>query len=533
MDENTSFPAWEEPGKTGQAAADGTSLPADGGAFDRLSSRPSARSLDSVYHERPGAERTAPSSRQPEHPSAGRVAAARGRRPGLAARASAALNGLRARLSRKTNDKKRTAAPQNGTAAFPAARTGGASGLHGASGGRMASAAARAPGVRPARGTASGTAGFSASGAGGTGRMQGAAGGSGTARAHNAAYPSGTVRRGDAARAPQRGGPVVPLSAAARREAQRKRLRQQRIRFFSLAFVVILALSGVITWLIQLPASLKAKGDTAAQSTSGAAVSQAQSGAAGSTAAGGTAVQATGTMGPVQQQDAGTYTPATAAMVAQPANGRVDMSYFDDALFIGDSLTQGFEVYSSGIKNAHYAAYVGVGPKQLMGGTVTNIKGEAVKAIDEILAAAPKKVYILLGTNALSSLDDEALLKYYGDFLDYLAPQLPADTVYYIESIPPVTAEKAAGDASYARDRIVGLDEKLAEMAYARGWNFLDLYGVLADENGDLNPAYVEGSDGVHLNADGYSAWTEFLVTHTAYSAQSPYIAGSPYMTTG
>ena len=93
------------------------------------------------------------------------------------------------------------------------------------------------------------------------------------------------------------------------------------------------------------------------------------------------------------------------------------MSYFDDALFIGDSLTQGFQVYTSGISNASYAAYIGAGPRTFIEGTVTNIDGETVKPIDEILAASPKKVYILLGTNAMETLTDEAFLEYYGRFL--------------------------------------------------------------------------------------------------------------------
>ena len=75
---------------------------------------------------------------------------------------------------------------------------------------------------------------------------------------------------------------------------------------------------------------------------------------------------------------------------------------------------------------------MGVGPKELMQGTVSNINGEQVSAIDEILAANAGKVYILLGTNSLQNLTDEAFIKYYNDFLDYLLPQLPAETVYYI-----------------------------------------------------------------------------------------------------
>ncbi len=320
--------------------------------------------------------------------------------------------------------------------------------------------------------------------------------------------------------------------ARAARARRKEQLRRERIRFFALSFVCILLLAGVITAVIELPGKKIPTSDSASQSTS--------AGDASSTPApdSGTAEETTpeipvppaqtGAIGPVLQTE-WEYTVPTTTLLTLPENGRVDMAYFDDALFIGDSITQGFQVYASGIKNAKYAAYIGVGPKQLMSGTVTNINGEVVTAIDEIRAAQPKKVYLLLGTNALSNLEDEALLQYYSDFLDFLAPQLPQDTVYYLQAIPPVTKEKNDADAKYSNERIRALNEGLAKICFAHGWHFLDLYSALADGEKNLRGELMAG-DGVHLNGQGYEVWKEYLVTHTAYSKTSPYIAGSPYI---
>ncbi|MEG0896290.1 MAG: GDSL-type esterase/lipase family protein [Ruthenibacterium sp.] len=312
------------------------------------------------------------------------------------------------------------------------------------------------------------------------------------------------------------------LSAQEMRARQAKRLRKQRIRFFALSAVVLLLLAGVITAVIELPGKLAASSLSAAESAASGETAPPTSGDAA-------APETVGTFGPVMPETL-TYQKPSVSLLSLPENGRVDMAYFSDALFIGDSLTQGFQVYASGIQNAKYAAYLGVGPKQLMSGTVTNLNGDVVAAIDEILAAAPKKVYLLLGTNALSSLEDDALIKYYSDFMDFLMPQLPADTVYYVQAIPPVTAEKSA-DPQYANTRIAALNENLAQLAYNHNMHFLNLYAALADGENNLRGELVAGSDGVHLNAAGYETWKEFLVTHTAYSKTSPYIAGSPYMT--
>lgn len=294
--------------------------------------------------------------------------------------------------------------------------------------------------------------------------------------------------------------------------------------FFACAFAVILLLSGVITAVIEAPGMLAAAGSTSA---SAAADSAAQSG--GQAASDGQNGEAAGAqLGPVRQ-DTLAMQPITAALMAQPENGRVDMSYFDDALFVGDSLTQGFLTYTAnGFENASFAAYIGASPRTFINGTAQNAAGETVRPMDEILAANAKKVYILLGTNALETSTDEAFLKYYGDFLDLLLEQLPADTVFYLQSIPPASAEKAAADEKFALSRIQSVNDGIAQLAYSRGMHYVDLTAALSDETGALRADYAAGDD-LHMNAQGYGAWREVLITHTVHSADNPYLPGSPY----
>lgn len=217
--------------------------------------------------------------------------------------------------------------------------------------------------------------------------------------------------------------------------------------------------------------------------------------------------------------------------VRLPENGRVDMSYFNDVLFVGDSLTQGFTTYTSnGFENAKFAAYIGAGPKTFIDGTVVKDTGESVRPLDEVIAANAKKVYILLGTNALETMTDEGFLQYYGQMLDLFKQNLPTDTIFYVQSIPPATAEKIAENEKFALERVQGLNQQIAKLAYDRGMYFLDLYEALADDTGALSAAYSAG-DGLHLNADGYGAWREYLITHTVYRPGVLYVPGSPYYT--
>ncbi len=332
-----------------------------------------------------------------------------------------------------------------------------------------------------------------------------------------AAPPQHAARHSRPARPEERRQPRAAGTSPARGRryaAQRKRKRAFRMGgglFFASAAVVILGLAWAITTLIELPARRAEAASLAAAGAASAAAAEPQPGAH---------------IGPVYAEQAA-YTPPSARLLALPEGGRVDMSYFDDALFIGDSLTRGFQEYASGIPNAKYAAYIGVGPRQFMEGLVQNRSGEQVAAIDEILAAAPKKVYLLLGTNSMATLSDEAFLKYYEELLDFLLPQLPADTVYYLQAIPPVTAAKMDSDENFSVERIRGINEQLALLAYRKGLYFLDLFSALSDETGALRADIASGE--IHLNDSGYSLWREFLVTHAAYRKDNPYLPGSPY----
>ena len=323
------------------------------------------------------------------------------------------------------------------------------------------------------------------------------------------------------------------------RLARQKARRRAQMIFFAASFAFILLvswpISAAIDHLSGKSGTIQSSASQTAQSDAASSGSAAQSGTdSGAQSTAEQTPETSGTQtssvyGPVKSDEL-EYTVPTAAMLALPENGRVDMAYFDDALFIGDSLTQGILTYQAAtFENASYAAYIGVGPKELISGTVTNIKGETVTAMDEIRAANASKVYVLLGTNSLTSYDDESLLHYYEEFMTLLETELPAGTTFYLQAIPPLSADKAATEESYSKTRIQALNEQLAQLAYAHDWHYLDLYSALADENGDLRADYNAG-DGIHLNETGYTAWREFLITHTAYDKTSPYIAGSPYL---
>ena len=247
-----------------------------------------------------------------------------------------------------------------------------------------------------------------------------------------------------------------------------------------------------------------------------------------------TAVQAVQreNFGPARQS-AGAYTIKAydASVIRQPACGQVDLSYFSDAAFLGDSLTVGFSDYQINLSGALICGYTGVGPDAIANRAAVKspTRGQEV-ALDVLAAAQPKKLYVLLGTNTLTTLGAaDRFLAYYGQMLDELRQTLGEGCTIYVQSIPPVRPAAAEKKPGLASDVLRGVNEQLAQLAASKGCVYLDLWEALADGEGNLKEM-LAAPDGVHLSAgNGYGAWVTYLRNHAAYSADNPWIMGSAY----
>ena len=274
--------------------------------------------------------------------------------------------------------------------------------------------------------------------------------------------------------------------------------------------------------LAPLPMQGEADSSSAAQDSSSAAQD-------GST--GGQAVTLEN-FGPAKQS-AGAYTVKAydASVIRQPSCGQVDLSYFADAAFLGDSLTVGFSDYQINLGGALVCGYTGVGPDAIVNRTAvkSSVRGEEI-ALDVLAAAQPKKLYILLGTNTLTTLGaSDRFLAYYGQMLDMLREALGPDCVIYVESVPPVRPKAAAEKPGLASDVLRGVNEQLAQLAASKGCVYLDLWEALADGEGNLKEM-LAAPDGVHLSAgNGYGTWLTYLRNHAKYSANNSWTMGSVY----
>lgn len=258
----------------------------------------------------------------------------------------------------------------------------------------------------------------------------------------------------------------------------------------------------------------------------------ADSGSAGSTADSGAAAVTLETFGPARQT-AGGYTVKAhdSSTIRQPSCGQVDLSYFADAAFLGDSLTVGFSDYNINLGGALICGYTGVGPDAIVNRSAvkSSTRGEEV-ALDVLAAAHPKKLYLLLGTNTLTTLGAaDRFLAYYGQMLDLLRQTLGNDCVIYVQSVPPVRPAAAAEKPGLASAVIRSVNEQLALLAADKGCVYLDLWETFADGEGNLKEV-LAAPDGIHFSAgNGYGAWVTYLRNHAKYSAANAWTQGSAY----
>lgn len=214
-----------------------------------------------------------------------------------------------------------------------------------------------------------------------------------------------------------------------------------------------------------------------------------------------------------QTLDAG-YHNTDFRMVSVPESPAVELDYFNDVTFVGDSITQGLYIYDTGLPNAKFCAYKNSGPDSIVNRTtLTNVTGTEEVAIDALVASTPKSVYVMMGMNTLRGGGDERYFAYYSQMLDMFREALGPDVPIYVESMTPTTAETGAERPALSSEYVYNINCLLATLAMEKGCYFLNVYDYMLDDTGHMNPDYA-AADGIHMNPTGYARWVECLRTH-------------------
>ena len=192
-----------------------------------------------------------------------------------------------------------------------------------------------------------------------------------------------------------------------------------------------------------------------------------------------------------------------------PAAVSVADTYFDDAVFLGDSRTEGFKLYS-GLKTGTYLHATGATVESVFTKSVDTPLGR-MPLLDALARTDCGKIYVMLGVNELGWNGTETFRKQTCRLIERIQADHP-EAVLVLQSILPVSSRQDAKGSYVNNQRILAYNQVLRELAEQYGAVYLNVAEAVADESGCLREDW--NFDGVHLNVAGCQAWLEYLRTH-------------------
>lgn len=224
------------------------------------------------------------------------------------------------------------------------------------------------------------------------------------------------------------------------------------------------------------------------------------------------------TIGVVQRKRAKTITVVPEEPFGPvPESEAVEDAYFEDAVFLGDSRTEGFHLYS-GLRTGTYLYAVGATVESVFTKKVWPAEGEEkVPLLDALAGTECGKVYLMLGVNELGWSKKETFHDQYAKVIDRIREDHP-DARIILQTILPVSAKQDARGSYVNNERIGVYNQVIRTLAEEKDCALVDVAEALAGEDGCL-PKELN-FDGVHLNPAGCKIWLEYLRTHSVGNSE-------------
>lgn len=211
-----------------------------------------------------------------------------------------------------------------------------------------------------------------------------------------------------------------------------------------------------------------------------------------------------------------TYTGDRNPILSMPETYSVDASFFDDAVFVGDSISMTlFRCQNGMLGNAqflvqgsysiHNAVYDS-GPMYYRGRPYNNLE-------DAVAATEPKKIFVLLGVNDLGLFGVDKTLEDYKVMILQIHEACP-DADIYIQSMTPIWTGNER--RLLTNNNVRAFDAMLRSFALENGFGYIDLAPYLQDYTGGLATCYTSDNY-VHLSEEGVKLWASVLRAYPDY----------------
>ncbi len=215
----------------------------------------------------------------------------------------------------------------------------------------------------------------------------------------------------------------------------------------------------------------------------------------------------------------GLFAPNGTYRYLEPA---ADDSYFNDALFIGDSRTVGL-MYWGGLETCtnffckESMSIFNVTKKDL---DYQGWNGESgTTNLDTLLQDHTYgKIYLCLGINEMNRF----VLDYYNEYRAVVQHirELQPNAIIYIEGNMHVAGPLSFTDSIFNNTNLVQRNAAIASLANGRDIFYIDMNSVFTDGDGNLIAEYT--NDDIHVKAAYYPIWADFLRQNTIDVTKEP-----------
>ena len=208
-----------------------------------------------------------------------------------------------------------------------------------------------------------------------------------------------------------------------------------------------------------------------------------------------------------------------------PVMMTVDDSYFYDALFLGDSRTDGLFLYDTPGDCKHYPyPATSMTIFRIMDAEDENNRYGFKTTRDLLKGMSFGKIYLMFGINECGY-DTNYFAQTYADVIKEIRKYQP-DALIYIQSILYVTQEHEDNYPVFATENIKEKNEAIKKLANGVDIFYLEVNDCLNDGTDHLPSAYT--GDGAHLKANRYYIWHDYLLEHAYVDAKHPWSADAP-----
>ena len=201
-----------------------------------------------------------------------------------------------------------------------------------------------------------------------------------------------------------------------------------------------------------------------------------------------------------------------------------DWSWFDDAVFIGDSVSFGLQNYVIAQRKndpgffggAQFLTSLSLGSGNALWevsdqSVHPTYRGEKMRLEQSVPLTGAKKVYMMLGINDIAVYGIDGAVKNYGKLMDLILENAPY-VEFYIQSATPICRSGEVG--SLTNENLVRYNAALEQLCQERSIHFVDVAQALRDANGYLPREYCSDPDdmGIHVTGLACQVWLGYLV---------------------